>query len=77
MELKKTSECIRRAYQNGEQNDYVESAEYQINGSDGSVLGCCTIQAHGNIQMRMNEIYGFNGIEDGEAKLRVIFGIDE
>ncbi len=76
MELKKVNENITRSYnEQGEGTDRVESASYNIVDEDGNVAGYSSIYAHGHAEVRLNEIYNFSSIEEGEDKIKDLFGI--
>ncbi len=76
MKLVKTNENINRSFNSeGGSEDRVESANYAIVDAEDNQVGNATILAHGRAEVRVNEIYGFSSIEEGEAKVKELFGI--
>lgn len=73
MELRKQSENINRAYDNnGGFNDSIDSVQYQILDSEGNVIGSANISSS-YADANFN-ISGFSTIEEGEKKLKTLFG---
>ncbi len=76
MELNKTSETISRSFnEQGEATDRVDSANYNVIDENGITVGSANI-GNGYGSANIN-ITGFSDINEGESKMKVIFGIAE
>lgn len=76
MNFEKTNESWDRTFVEGHAADNVlKSVSFNVKNADGEVIG----EAHvNNSQARLNlNIYGFNSVEEGVAKLKETVGITD
>ena len=77
MELRKTSENVNRTFDaEGNPEERVESASFEIRDDGGETIGHATVWPT-HMSVSIPEIYGFDGIAGGEARLKEMFGISE
>lgn len=76
MQLRKTSENINRTYNpKGEAAERVDSIQYDIVDAGGAAIGSAQA-GHGWANASVS-LGGLSSIEEAEAKLAAIFGIEE
>lgn len=81
MELRKTNERWNRSFdtEGAESGNLLESAQFNIVGSDGSQAGYANVN-QGNADMSYGGVYininGFGTVEEGIAKIKELFGFE-
>lgn len=85
MKLVKTNERWDRPFNNGVVSESrLESVQYNVTDNDGNSIGNANISL-GNASANVNlggtsaniSLYGFSSIEEGEAKMKELFGITD
>lgn len=85
MKLVKTNERWDKPFNDGvESESRLESVQYNVTDNDGNTIGNANI-SQGNAGANVNlgntsaniNLYGFSTIEEGEAKLKALFGITD
>lgn len=76
MELRKTNENVTRSYDmEGNAQERVDSVNFDVIANGGKVIGSANI--NGSYAGLSLNLYDIASIEDGEAQLRLILGIDK
>ena len=76
MELRKTNESVTRTFDaEGKAQERVDSVNYDVVDAKGNVIGSANVSgSYAGMNLNM---YDIASIEDGEAQLRLILGIDK
>ena len=74
MELRKTSENVTRTFDaDGNATDRVDNISYDVLDSNGNSVGNAHVNSN---DAGLNvSIYDFGSVEEGEARLKELFGI--
>ena len=76
MKLEWTGETVKRVPgENGEKVEVIESIRFNVLDNDGNSLGNAKVDL-GNANLNIN-VYGFNSVEEGVAKLKEAVGITD
>lgn len=75
MDLQWINDNVDRSLgEDGQKVERINNSQYQIKDSQGTVLGTARLYEN-HAEVNMMNIRGFNGFNEGIAKLREIFGI--
>ena len=76
MNLIVVNEQVERTYPNGKQKERVTSIQFNLVDDDGAVIGDATV-GDSYVNMNLNNMSGFNSLDEGVSKLKSIFNIEE
>lgn len=76
MKLEVINEQVERTYSNGKKKERLTSIQFSIVDDDGAVIGDASV-GDSYVNMNLNNMSGFDSIDEGVSKLRSIFGIEK
>lgn len=76
MKLEVINEQVERTYSNGKKKERLTSIQFSIVDDDGAVIGDASV-GDSYVNMNLNNMSGFDSIDEGVSKLSSIFGIEK